>query len=62
MGRTNCHVAMKLHLYGDKETQKEIADMLTSQKDIFFSKVSAQALVSTLSSVPCGDRNRGCAE
>lgn len=39
MGRTSCHVAMKVHLYGDKETQKEITDMLASHKDVFFSKV-----------------------
>ncbi|PHJ22577.1 pumilio domain-containing protein kiaa0020 [Cystoisospora suis] len=42
MGRTSCHVAMKVHLYGDKETQKEITDMLASHKDIFFSKCGAR--------------------
>ncbi|PFH34378.1 hypothetical protein BESB_075300 [Besnoitia besnoiti] len=42
MGRTSCQVAMKLYLYGEKETQEEISRLISGNKDIFFSKCGAR--------------------
>ncbi|CBZ55331.1 conserved hypothetical protein [Neospora caninum Liverpool] len=42
LGKTVCQVAMKFYLYGDKETQEEITQLLSRNKDIFFSKFGSR--------------------
>ncbi|KEP65938.1 UNVERIFIED_CONTAM: hypothetical protein HHA_314480 [Hammondia hammondi] len=42
MGKTMCQVAMKFYLYGDRATQEEISQLLSRNKEIFFSKFGAR--------------------